>query len=70
MIVVNSPKDLLKIRTGTRALKPAFEYTVFGQTRIFVCNIIFEFARQSNIVFGCPNIRQYCKYCKYLQQRH
>ena len=37
-------------------VKPAFEYNEFGQTRIFLSNIRFEFARQSNIVFGCTNI--------------
>ena len=37
-------------------LKPPFAYSIFEQTQIFVSNIRFVFARQSNIVFGCPNI--------------
>ena len=33
-------------------LKPAFAYSIFEQTQIFVNNIRFVFARKSNIVFG------------------
>ena len=61
---------------GGGQLKPAFEYKILGQTRIFVSNIKFGFVRQSNILFGFPNIRnkeivllepQICRqYCRQL----
>ena len=60
----------------TLIVKPAFEYKILGQTRIFVSNIKFGFVRQSNILFGFPNIRnkeivllepQICRqYCRQL----
>ena len=37
-------------------LKPASEYNVFGQTRIFGRNIRFCFVCKPNILFECPNI--------------
>ena len=48
---------LLQICLDFLIIKPAFEYNVFKYTWIFVCNITFGFARQSNILFGCTNIR-------------
>ena len=65
----------VKLQDGYQ-LKPAFEYRILGQTRIFVSNIKFGFVRQSNILFGFPNIRnkeivllepQICRqYCRQL----
>ena len=46
----------IKIIAVASVLKPEFEHNVFGQTQTFVSNIRFEFVRQSNILFGCPNI--------------
>ena len=48
-------------------LKPVSEYTVLGQTRIFVGNIRFGFVRQSNILFGAPNICNSCNICNIWQ---
>ena len=46
-----------EIRSGI--LKPASEYRIFGQTKIFVSNIGFGFVCRFNVLNGFPNIR--CK---------
>ena len=50
-----------------KIVKPVSEYTVLGQTRIFVGNIRFEFVCQSNILFGAPNICNSCNICNIWQ---
>ena len=48
--------NLSRLTLFITPLKPASEYNIFGQTRIFVSNIKFGLICQSNMLFGCPNI--------------